>query len=211
MPLNCEGSITIDFRDLGTVRGDAAARHLWERYFDDMVRVARQKRLKLRVRAGGAAEDEEDAALSAFDSFCRGAERGLYPLLAGRDELWRLLAKITVRKALDQIQRQGTIKRGRGRLVDEAGLAGGDRSKPRVRLDDFADRGFSHEVAAMAAEEYQRLWSRLGDDSLRLVLDLSLDGCTREEIAAKLGRTTKTVARKQEVIRTVWLEGEDRS
>ena len=36
-----------------------------------MVRLARKK--PDRARAGGAAEDEEDAALSAFDSFYRGA------------------------------------------------------------------------------------------------------------------------------------------
>jgi DNA-directed RNA polymerase specialized sigma24 family protein len=62
----------------------------------------------------------------------------------------------------------------------------------------------------MVTDEYQRLWSRLGEDSLRLVLDLSLEGYSREEIAARMGRTTKTVARKQDVIRRVWLEREDR-
>jgi DNA-directed RNA polymerase specialized sigma24 family protein len=202
----CGGSITCWISDLRS--GDAAAaRHLWERYFDDMVRLARQKRP---ARVGGAAEDEEDAALSAFDSFYRGAARGQYPRLTGRDDLWRLLMVITIRKAADQIERQNARKRGQGRLVDEASLAGPDRSEPGARLDDFADGEFSHEVAAMVTDEYQRLWSRLGDDSLRLVLDLSLEGYSREEIAARMGRTTKTVARKQDVIRRVWLEREDR-
>ena len=63
----------------------------------------------------------------------------------------------------------------------------------------------------MVAEEYRRLRSRLGDDSLRLVLDLSLEGYRRAEIAQRMGRTVKTVARKLDVIRTVWLDGEDRS
>ena len=44
------------------------------------------------------AADEEDVALSAFDSFCRGAEQGRFPQLDGRDDLWHLLVVITVRK-----------------------------------------------------------------------------------------------------------------
>jgi hypothetical protein len=46
-------------------RGDhAAARTLWERYFDRLVRLARGKLAGVR----GLAADEEDVALSAFDS-----------------------------------------------------------------------------------------------------------------------------------------------
>jgi DNA-directed RNA polymerase specialized sigma24 family protein len=199
-----EGSVTRWIGDLRS-RGDAAAQHLWERYFERLVHLARKK---LRVVA---AEDAEDAALSAFDSFCRGAARGRYPQLADRDDLWRLLVVITVRKALRQVERQGATKRGGGRLVDEAGLAGGDERESGADLDDFAGHEPSPEMAAMVVEEYQRLWSRLGDDSLRRVLDLRLEGYNREEIATRMKRTVKTVTRKLGVIRRVWLEGDDRS
>jgi DNA-directed RNA polymerase specialized sigma24 family protein len=202
-----EGSVTHWIGDLRS-GGDSAAQHLWERYFDRLVHLARQK---LRDRAGGAVEDEEDAALSAFDCFCRGVARGRYPHLADRDALWRLLVVITVRKALNQIKRQGAAKRGGGRLVGEVDLSGEDEPEPGAALDHFAGREPSPELAALVVEEYQRLWSRLGDGSLRLVLDLSLAGYGREEIAARMGRTVKTVARKLDVIRRVWLEGEDRS
>src|SRR5207249_6675395 len=47
----------------------AAAQPLWERYFGRLVGLARDR---LRGAARRAA-DEEDVALSAFDSFCRGA------------------------------------------------------------------------------------------------------------------------------------------
>ena len=57
--------------DLKAGEGEAA-RRLWERYFDRLVHLARSE---LRARRREAAEDEEDAALSAFDSFCR-ARRG---------------------------------------------------------------------------------------------------------------------------------------
>jgi hypothetical protein len=53
--------------------GDSdAARPLWQRYFPLLVGHARAA---LRGRPRGVA-DEEDVALSAFDSFCRSAERG---------------------------------------------------------------------------------------------------------------------------------------
>ena len=112
-----EGSVT---RWLGDLKagGDAAAQHLWERYFVRLFRLARRK---LRVGVG-AAEDGEDAALSAFDSFCRGAAQGRYPRLADRDDLWRLLVVITIRKAFDQVERQGAIRRGAARLVNESDL-----------------------------------------------------------------------------------------
>jgi DNA-directed RNA polymerase specialized sigma24 family protein len=48
----------------------AAAQRLWERYYADLVRLAHDH-LAARVRRGG---DAEDVALSAFASFCRGAD-----------------------------------------------------------------------------------------------------------------------------------------
>jgi DNA-directed RNA polymerase specialized sigma24 family protein len=202
-----EGSVTRWIGDLKS-GGDAGAQHLWERYFDELVRLARKK---LRARAGGAAEDEEDAALSAFDSFCRRAASGRFPRLADRNDLWRLLVVITARKALRQIERQRAIKRGGDRLVGEGVLKGADELNSGAGLDRFASPEPSPELAAMVAEEYKRLRRQLGDDSLRLVLDLSLEGYSREQIAARMKCAVKTVARKLGVIRTVWLEGEDRT
>ena len=67
----------------------AAAQQLWEGYFDRLVRLARARLAAAPRRAA----DEEDAALSAFDSFCRGAEQGRFPQLRlcagkGQSSLW---------------------------------------------------------------------------------------------------------------------------
>jgi hypothetical protein len=63
----------------------AAAKALWDGYFARLVELART-----RLRAGArAAADEEDVALSAFDSFYRGAGEGRFPRLDDRDDLWR--------------------------------------------------------------------------------------------------------------------------
>src|SRR6516225_8063333 len=97
----------------------AAAQDLWNRYFHRLVGLAREK---LRGSPRRAA-DEEDAALSAFDSFFRGAEQGKFPRLQDRDDLWSLLVVITARKAVDLIQHERRKKRGGGRVLTEAELA----------------------------------------------------------------------------------------
>src|SRR5207245_207277 len=80
-----------------------AAQKLWDRYFARLMGLARTK-LK-GVRKGPA--DEEDVALSAFDSFCRAAERGQFPDLHERGNLWPLLVLITARKACALRRREG--------------------------------------------------------------------------------------------------------
>ena len=61
----------------------AAVQPLWEGYFQQLVARTRQK---LTGRSRRAA-DEEDVALSAFDSFCRAAAQGRFPQLQDRDDL----------------------------------------------------------------------------------------------------------------------------
>jgi DNA-directed RNA polymerase specialized sigma24 family protein len=200
-----DGSVTRWLGDL-KVGGDSAAQHLWERYFDRLVSLARA-RLRSARRVGGM-EDEEDAALSAFDSFCRAAAAGRFPRLDNREDLWRLLVVVTVRKVFGQVERQGALKRGGdGRLVGESVLIGGDAAGLNG-FDQIAGDEPSPELAALVVEEYRRLRDSLRTDELRRVLDLRLEGYTREEIAEHLGCAVRTVKRKLEVIREVWLEGE---
>src|SRR5262245_23008540 len=88
----------------------AAAGPIWERYFPLLVRRARAA---LRGKRAMAA-DEEDIALSALDSFCRGAEKGRFPRLNDRDDLWRLLLIITARKTAHLVRDEHRAKRGGG-------------------------------------------------------------------------------------------------
>src|SRR5438477_10980700 len=87
-----------------------AAQELWERYFRRLVGLARKKLRDTPRRAA----DEEDVALSAFDSFCRGVRRGRFPRLDDRDNLWRLLVTLPARQAFDQVRDEHPQKRGRG-------------------------------------------------------------------------------------------------
>ena len=101
-----------------------------------------------------AAADEEDAALSAFDSFCRGAASHRYPRLDDRDDLWRLLVVITERKASDQARRQGRLKRGGGRILGTSESADGDLEGGGVA--GVAASEPTPEFAAMVADECRR-------------------------------------------------------
>jgi DNA-directed RNA polymerase specialized sigma24 family protein len=198
-----DGSVS---RWLGDLKdGDlAAAQPLWERYFDRLVRLA-GARSRTAQRRPSADADGEDAALSAFDSFCAGAVRGRFPQLADRDELWRLLVVITARKVQAQARRRRRRKRGGGLVRNESDLpeAGGG---PGARdLDRIVGDEPTPAFAAQVAEECRRLLDALGDESLRLVALARMEGYTNDEIAERLGCARRTVARRLDLIRKTWL------
>jgi hypothetical protein len=177
-PLDDE-SVTRRIGDL-KVGGDSAAQRLRERYFQ---RHAHFARARLRsARRAGAIEDEEDASLSAFDSFYRGAAAGRFPQLAYRDDIWLLLVIITLGKVMGQVERQGARKRGGGLLVGESALIGAYAAENGC-LDRLVGQKPSPEPAALVLDEYRRPRDGLRSDALRQVLDLRLEGYTREEIA----------------------------
>ena len=200
-----QGSVThwLDALQAGDA---AAAQPLWDRYFAQLVRLARAK---LRATSGAAAGgDEEDAALSAFDSFCTGVARGQFPQLSGRDDLWRLLVVITARKVWAQRQRQRRQKRGGGRVFVEADLNPfwADDESATAGLEQIIGPEPTPEFAAMVAEQYRRLLDRLGEDSLRQVALWRMEGYTNDEIADRLGCARRTVARRLDLIRKTWLD-----
>jgi hypothetical protein len=164
-----EQSVTRWIESLKAGEGDAAQR-LWQRYFEDLVRLARDR---LRGAPKGAA-DEEDAALSAFDSFCRGAARQRYPRLDDRHDLWRLLVVITERKALDLARRQRRLKRGGGRILGISELVDGDTEGRGIAGLPAPEP--TPEFAALVADECRALLGRLGDDASRAVARLRMEG-----------------------------------
>ena len=106
---------------------------------------------------------------SAFDSFCIGAKRGRFTLLADRDNLWRLLVVITARKARAQVRRGRRQKRGAGRVFSKTELAAAAPDFDLGDLEQIIGSEPTPEFAAMAAEEYKRLLEMLGQESLRQV------------------------------------------
>jgi len=184
--------------------GRAAAQALWERYFDRLVRLARKR---LACRTGGA-EDEEDAALSAFDSFCAGLARGRFTELGDRDDLWKLLVVITARKASAQRDRRRALKRGGAfSRVDQAHSGPeGDSPQGDDVLARLVGQEPTPEFAAMVADETRRRLARLGDEQLQQIALDRMEGYTTDEIAERLGCARRTVARRLDLIRTIWSE-----
>jgi DNA-directed RNA polymerase specialized sigma24 family protein len=195
-----KGSIT-RWIDLLKVGDGLAAQRLWERYFQRLVWLARQKLQGKRPRAA----DEEDVALSAFQSFCRRASQGRFPGLDDRHNLWRLLVVITARRAWDLMESERCQKRGGGKvsgesvLMQRAGATNSDKGMGEVVGDEPTP-----EFAAQVAEEFQRLLDQLESAELRAVAIWKMEGFTNGEIAAKLGCVEGTVERRLRVIRTIW-------
>jgi DNA-directed RNA polymerase specialized sigma24 family protein len=193
-----DGSVTVWLEQLKA--GDpAAAKPLWDEYFARLVTLARRQ---LRT-APRASADEEDVALSAFDSFCRGVEGGRFPEMNDRDDLWRVLFVITARKATRLVRHEGREKRGGGRVVpasvvDEASGPGADVVGGAVGSEP------SPAFAAEVAEECRRLLSILGEGELRQLAIWKMEGYTNAEIAARWGRSVPTVERKLARIRAIW-------
>ena len=104
------GSITIWVGRLKAGDRDEAVRKLWDVYFGRLVHLARRQLMGRPRRAS----DEEDVALSAFDSFVRAAEGGRFPRLDDRDDLWQVLFVITARKAADCAESDGRQRARRG-------------------------------------------------------------------------------------------------
>jgi DNA-directed RNA polymerase specialized sigma24 family protein len=192
-----DGSIT---RWLDSLRGGnrEAAQALWRRFANRLIGLARAR---LRAEPRRAA-DEEDAVLSAFDSFCRGAEQGRFPKVQDRGDLWNLLVAITIRKVSDQVQHESRQKRGGGAVLGEADLAQG--SDAGRALENIISSEPTPQLAAELAEQCHRLLELLQDDDLRSIALLKMEGYTNDEIADRLDCVRSTVQRKLNLIRSRW-------
>jgi DNA-directed RNA polymerase specialized sigma24 family protein len=176
-----------------------AAERLWEGYYRRLVGLAR-KRLQGQPRA---AADEEDVALSAFDSFCRGVDRNQFPRL-DRDDLWQLLVLLTARKASRLIRHERAFKRGGSGALHHASALGQDGADI---LAAVIGNEPTPEFAAQVAEESRLLLYGL-DANRRMVAMAKMEGYTNAEIAARQKVSERTVERGLAVIRKLW-EGKD--
>ncbi len=185
--------------------GDAqAAQKLWESYFLEMVEVARRKL----QGAPKAMADEEDVALSAFKSFCMGAQKGRFPQVTDRDNLWPFLVAITSHKSVDLIRNENRQKRG------GTGKSDGSSEKKKwtsipLDFEEIIQKQPSPEFAVQLAEELERLLNLLdktGDSTLRQVALGKMEGETTTELAQNLGCARRTVERKLQLITRLWQE-----
>ena len=195
--MNPDATVTQWIHQLKAGRSSAVQK-LWEGYFGRMVRLARHRL----VGAPRAAADEEDVALSAFDSFCRGAQAGKFPQLVDRHALWPLLVAITSHKLLDLRRREGRQKRGGN--WNRVGT--GDASGSIASIEELVSHEPTPEFACQMADEFRRLMEVLGDETLRSIAVWRLEGESIDEISQRLNCVSRTVLRKLDRIRTLWSE-----
>jgi DNA-directed RNA polymerase specialized sigma24 family protein len=177
-----------------------AARLLWQRYYRELVELARARFGTTPRRVS----DEEDVALSVLRCLYEGAARGQFAELVNRGELWQLLAAITGRKVIDQQRHLNQQKRGGGRVRGDSVMHGNDDDRSSVGFDQFGGDAATPEVLAIAAEEFQRLMLLLDDDRLRQIAQCKLEGYTNEEIGQRLGLACRSIERKLQRIRQIW-------
>lgn len=181
-------------------QGDAAsAEAVWQRYYQRLVRLARQKLLPGRRRVA----DEEDIVLSAFDSFFRGAQQQRFPRLEDRHDLWQLLLMLTVRKVSDQVRSERRQKRGGGQVRGESAF-GAQADAQRGRGFDALGKEPSPELAIEVADELEHLLGQLDDERSRAIALRKLQGQSNQQIAEELPCPLRTVERKLRLIRNLW-------
>ena len=179
----------------------SAAERIWNRYWNQLVRLARLKLRDARRRAA----DEEDIALSAFNSFCRGFAAGRFPRLDDRRDLSKVLLTLTARKAASHLRSECAQKRGGGKVQGESGLFGAGLSGRIGGIGAVLGREPTPEFTAVMAEQCDALLDRLGDDRLRQTALYKLEGFTIEEIARTMGCAESTVDRRLARIRRKWM------
>jgi RNA polymerase sigma factor (sigma-70 family) len=179
---------------------DTAAQRLFERYVEQLVRVATDR---LRDRPKRRA-DEEDLVLTVFEEFVSRARMGKFPKLHDRQDLWQILLLITDRRAIDQLRREAAYRK---RVRGESTLATPDESTSIASpIEHIADREPTPDEAVAFADELATLLSQLKDDELRAIVGDRLAGLTDNEIAQKRRCSLRTVERRLSEIRGRWSE-----
>lgn len=194
------GSITGHLGDLADGKPEAVD-VIWDAYFDRMVRLAKGNIQRLPLRDA----DEEDIALSAMHSFMRGAVAGRFDDVGNRDELWKLLVTITLRKVSQHRKRIGAKKRGAMQVRGESALLN-DGQPELPAFDGVANDELPPEVLVEMQDTCSELIERLGDDVLRQIAGMRLDGYTNVEIGERIGIVERSVERKLRRIRAIWAD-----
>lgn len=178
--------------DLVKTGDSAAANRIWHLYFDRLVRSVRAKL----YGQNRAISDEEDIVLSVFESFYIAAENGRFPDLSDRDDLWRLLLRMSARKVVDKRRHDQRQRRGGNVKVQSLSQTSDDESV----IEAIGDEP-SPEMVLMMEESVEQLFSHLGVGQLRELAGAKLEGYSNAEIAEHFGCSERTVERRLHLIR----------
>tara|TARA_R110002049_G_scaffold285698_4_gene466990 strand:- start:118988 stop:119650 length:663 start_codon:yes stop_codon:yes gene_type:complete len=183
--------------DLVKIGDSSAANHIWEHYFDRLVRSVRA-RLYGQNRA---VTDEEDIVLSVFESFYGAAEHGRFPDLSDRDDLWQLLLRMSARKVVDKRRHDLRQRRGGNVVVHSFHPAGDDGADGNGRIIEAIGDEPSPEMVLMMQESVEQFFSHLGVGQLADLAGAKLEGYSNAELAQRFGCSERTIERRLHLIR----------
>lgn len=178
--------------DLVKAGDSSAANRIWQHYFDRLVRSVRARM----YGQNRAISDEEDVVLSVFDSFYNAAENGRFPDLSDRDDLWRLLLRMSARKVVDKRRHDQRQRRGGNVKVHSLDQTGDDGSV----IEAIGDEP-SPEMVIMMEESVAEFFSHLGVGHLRELAGAKLEGYSNAELAERIGCSERTIERRLHLIR----------
>ncbi|KAA5539877.1 RNA polymerase subunit sigma-70 [Roseiconus nitratireducens] len=181
---------------------DEAIAELWNNYFQRLVHLA-AKRLPTNLRRSA---DEEDIALSAFNSFIAGIRRDQFPDLSGPDNLWGLLITLTGRKVSAHLRHQTRQKRGGGAVRGESVFMDAADLQKSAGIGGVSGQPTTPDLNAELQEECERLLDQLPDDQLRQIAVMRMDGFLVDEIADRLQISKRATERRLQLIRRTWSE-----
>jgi RNA polymerase sigma factor (sigma-70 family) len=169
---------------------ETAARELFDRYCEKLMRLARRRiGQKMNTRV-----DPEDVIQSAFRTFFVHVRNDEFTF-EGEDDLFKLLVRLTVNKALRQIAHHRAAKRDPVKEIAQG-------STDSDILANLAAHEPSPEVEVAVLDELERFLSQLPDFD-RKVLEMKLHGHSTTDIAEALGSYDRKIRRVLERIEAV--------
>lgn len=145
--------------------------------------------------------DEEDVLIDTCEVCFRKIKEGVYPNIASRHDLWRMLTKIATRKSIDQIRRS---KKGIERLrQDSSFVHTADSTFEFNHIESAQGAEPTPEFAAMVADESRHRLAQLPEKMVEVV-KLRLQGFTLKEITEKTAISFPTVQRYLSHVREIW-------
>jgi RNA polymerase sigma factor (sigma-70 family) len=184
----------VDDRDLVAqykAGSQSAAGELFDRYCEKLMRLARRRigqRMTSRV-------DPEDVIQSAFRTFFVHVRNDEFTF-NNEDDLFKLLVRLTVNKALRQIAYHRAAKRDPHREAAQGGVEESDILAGVMAHEPAPD------VEVAVLDELERFLAQLPQFE-RQVLELKLQGNTTTEIAEALGSYDRKIRRVLERIEAV--------
>lgn len=175
------------------------AEQIWNEYFPKLARLARARLGTLPRRVF----DEEDIACSALKSFFRGAGEGRFQL-RDRDDLWKLLVTITVRKVTAERRRFFADKRGGGGVRGDSVFFKPGKGDQQMGFEQVLDENCMPEFVEDVVKACEDLLGKLSKEELRRTALMKMEGHTNLEVSNELHCSVARTKQRLAEIRRIW-------